>query len=427
MSGDEVSFEELEQIVVHYLRSNVFIQLSDSEKPSTQWETSFAQFLRQHYGDFEKVGQNPDFGLPFNFDLKMVYGNRPKDATTFSFSGLTQEQADTGILPYRTVVLLWRINRDENRGYLYDGVVIPKDAKSVLPSWSYTGIQVKSSLSKDMCRHETLLQKHGATPWISNSLATPVISNSQEERLESMAQAPSGLVPTTGLKSSEPIKFETLSQTISDTSVPICASISLSETIQRRRLQNKMKIPRKLAPLADVTGELGRYNFQCVHVEKEADRALAVATDGKSLVAVSWPTTEEIVTRDVEGAAFKTEAKVAATKKEESFELPPATAREAAFPPFRTICKDVPAVGMRIELDALITALEALKSLAKGKGRAPLEVDLYAPQTAGNLIELRVEKDDIRAMASIATVPIATPHPQVFEKAKPAECVSSPA
>lgn len=164
-----------------------------------------------------------------------------------------------------------------------------------------------------------------------------------------------------------------------------------------------MNIPIQLATLANVTGDEGRYNFNAVHIEQDGSRASAIATNGQVLVAASWHNPAPAETRHVDGANFEEAAKIAKAKKVDTIDLPPSLTKETPFPPYKKF-EAVPGSAIRMELDSLALALEAIGSILKQpkkKGVEPLRVDLFVPLSNEHPIELRAARDDFRVTAVI--------------------------
>lgn len=141
---DELELHTLEEIMRLYVEAKHRVQIR-GQANNFEWENDLAEFIKQGNWGNPIQGQNPDFGLPFNFDLKSVRADRA--TKTFSISGASVEEAMTGILPYRIVVLLW-----EDLGGIgipVDAIVISKHAKSALSSWTY-GIQIKAGITNSI-------------------------------------------------------------------------------------------------------------------------------------------------------------------------------------------------------------------------------------------------------------------------------------
>lgn len=88
-------------------------------------------------------------------DVKTVRFDRT--AKTFSVAPLSIDEAVSGVLPYRMIVLVWKYDMDSQRGYPVDALVVPKEAKTVLTNWSFKGIQVKSGVSETLIRQRGVL------------------------------------------------------------------------------------------------------------------------------------------------------------------------------------------------------------------------------------------------------------------------------
>lgn len=155
----ELPLPVIDEIMLQYLLSGRSIRIDNCQERqgnSTEWENDIEEFLKGlSYGPFER-GQNPDFGFPYNMDIKTIRSDRK--AKTFSISAATAEQAESGILPYRTVVLVWRYDEDFKRGFPEDAVIIPNDTRTVLSNWSY-GIQIKTGISDSLLQERGLLSR----------------------------------------------------------------------------------------------------------------------------------------------------------------------------------------------------------------------------------------------------------------------------
>lgn len=155
----EISLEELKGLVLKYLEAGRSIPISNAQERqgnSKLWEKDFAEFCRAQGYEFQRNNAvTPDYGDPLNCDLKTIRIDR--STKTFTVAPLTEKQAKTGVLPYRMVVLIWRLDEGTHRGYAVDAIVVPKRARSVLTNWSYKGIQVKSGVSETMIREKGLL------------------------------------------------------------------------------------------------------------------------------------------------------------------------------------------------------------------------------------------------------------------------------
>ncbi len=155
----ELSLEQVGTLVRKYLDVNRSIPIRNAQERqgnSKLWEKDFAEFCRAEGFEFQRNDSvAPDYGDPLNLDLKTVRIDRT--TKTFTVAPLTEKQAETGVLPYRMVILIWRLDEQRHRGYPVDAVVVPKEARTVLTNWSYKGIQVKSGVSEAMIRERGLL------------------------------------------------------------------------------------------------------------------------------------------------------------------------------------------------------------------------------------------------------------------------------
>ena len=155
----EISFEELKALILNYLAAKRSIPIQDPQERqgnSKLWEKDVEEFCRAQGYQFQRNNSTtPDYGEPLNFDVKSIRLDRT--TKTFTVAPLTEKQAQTGVLPYRMVILIWKYNGRTRRGYPVDAIVVPKEAKSVLTNWSYKGIQVKSGVSEKMIREKGLL------------------------------------------------------------------------------------------------------------------------------------------------------------------------------------------------------------------------------------------------------------------------------
>ena len=155
----EITLEELKVLILKYLQSNRLIEVKNPQERqgnSKLWEKDIEEFFVQQGFRFRRNdSESPDFEDPLNFDVKTVRIDRK--TKTFTVAPLTEIQAETGVLPYRIVVLIWRYNATTGHGVPVDAIVVPKNARSVLKNWSYKGIQVKSGVSDDMIRRMGVL------------------------------------------------------------------------------------------------------------------------------------------------------------------------------------------------------------------------------------------------------------------------------
>jgi hypothetical protein len=155
----EISLDEIRDLILAYLSANRAIPVTDPQERqgnSKQWEKDLAEFCRSRGYEFTRNDQiAPDYGEPLNFDVKTIRIDRT--TKTFTVAPLTEQEALTGVLPYRIVVLIWRYDTRKKRGYPVDAIIVPKEAKTVLTNWSYKGIQVKSGVSDGLIRERGLL------------------------------------------------------------------------------------------------------------------------------------------------------------------------------------------------------------------------------------------------------------------------------
>lgn len=167
----ELPLSDIDSIMLQYIRSGRSVHIENCHERqgnSAEWENDIEDFLRGSFNSPFTRGQNPDFGFPYNLDVKTIRSDRA--VKTFSVSAATAEQAESGILPYRTVVLIWRYDEDFQRGFPEDAVIIPKDTRSVLTNWSY-GIQIKTGVSESLIREQGLLARLGGG--ITESVTEP--------------------------------------------------------------------------------------------------------------------------------------------------------------------------------------------------------------------------------------------------------------
>jgi len=157
---EEISFEELRDLISGYLHANRSIPIANPQERqgnSKLWEKDIEKYCRERGFEFSRSdADNPDFGNPLNFDAKTIRVDRK--TKTFTVAPLTEAQAQTGILSYRIVILIWRYDSKRRRGYPLEAIVVPKEAKTVLTNWSYKGIQVKSGISDGLIREKGILQ-----------------------------------------------------------------------------------------------------------------------------------------------------------------------------------------------------------------------------------------------------------------------------
>ncbi|TAH51161.1 MAG: hypothetical protein EYC68_11525 [Chloroflexota bacterium] len=155
----EIELKELTELVADYLQAARSIPIQNPQERqgnSKLWEKDLENYFRGRGFDFiRNDNASPDFGEPLNVDIKTVRFDRT--AKTFSVAPLTIDQAVSGVLPYRMIVLVWRYDGDTQRGYPVDALVVPKEAKTVLTNWSFKGIQVKSGVSESLLRERGIL------------------------------------------------------------------------------------------------------------------------------------------------------------------------------------------------------------------------------------------------------------------------------
>jgi hypothetical protein len=155
----EIDLNEIRRLLLEYFESGRSIPIENEQERqgnSKLWEKDLCEFLHAKGYKFDRHdSKTPDFGDPFNLDVKTLRFDRT--TKTFSVAPLTAEQALTGVLPYRMVVLLWKYDPKTGRGHPVDAVLIPKEARTILTNWSYKGIQVKSGISEKLIREKGLL------------------------------------------------------------------------------------------------------------------------------------------------------------------------------------------------------------------------------------------------------------------------------
>ncbi len=155
----EIELTELIQLITDYVQSARSISIQNPQERqgnSKLWEKDLENYLRARGFEFKRNNdKTPDFGDPLNVDVKTVRVDRT--TKTFSVAPLSIDEAVTGVLPYRMIVLIWKYEKDTQNGYPVDALVIPKEAKSILTNWSFKGIQVKSGVSKALIRQRGVL------------------------------------------------------------------------------------------------------------------------------------------------------------------------------------------------------------------------------------------------------------------------------
>lgn len=155
----EINLGKIRSLLLEYFEAGRSIPIENAQERqgnSKLWEKDLCEFLHGKGYVFERHdSKTPDFGDPFNLDVKTLRFDRT--TKTFSVAPLTVKQALTGVLPYRMVILLWKYDERSKRGHPVDAVLVPKEAKSVLTNWSYKGIQVKSGVSEKLIREKGLL------------------------------------------------------------------------------------------------------------------------------------------------------------------------------------------------------------------------------------------------------------------------------
>ena len=116
---EEISFEELRDLISGYLQANRSIPIANPQERqgnSKLWEKDIEKYCRERGFEFSRSdADNPDFGNPLNFDAKTIRVDRK--TKTFTVAPLTEAQAQTGILSYRIVILIWRYDSKRRRGY----------------------------------------------------------------------------------------------------------------------------------------------------------------------------------------------------------------------------------------------------------------------------------------------------------------------
>ena len=150
---DELALHTLEEIMRLYIEAKHPVQIR-GQANSFEWENDLAAFLKRGGWGDPNQSQNPDFAAPFNFDLKAVRADRRNK--TFSISGASIDEATTGILPYRIVILLW-----EDLGGIgipVDALVISRDAKDALSNWTF-GIQIKAGITNSIVEELSVKNK----------------------------------------------------------------------------------------------------------------------------------------------------------------------------------------------------------------------------------------------------------------------------
>lgn len=142
----ELDSQTLVEIMRQYVEAGRSVQIR-GQANSLEWEADLEAFIKDGPWGNPQRGQNPDFMHPFNFDLKSIRADRNKKS--FSISGLTIEEATSGVLPYRLVILLWEDLGGWGRPV--DALVIDKHARSVLSDWSF-GLQVKAGITNSIIK-----------------------------------------------------------------------------------------------------------------------------------------------------------------------------------------------------------------------------------------------------------------------------------
>lgn len=155
----EIDLNELRQLISDYLLSARSIPIHNPQERqgnSKLWEKDLENYFRGRGLEFQRNDhKSPDFGDPLNVDIKTVRFDRT--AKTFSVAPLSIDEAVTGVLPYRMIVLIWKYDAETRQGFPADALIIPKEAKSVLTNWSFKGIQVKSGVSTSLIRQRGVL------------------------------------------------------------------------------------------------------------------------------------------------------------------------------------------------------------------------------------------------------------------------------
>jgi hypothetical protein len=155
----EIPFEELRALVIDYVQAGRSIPITNPQERqgnSKLWEKDLENYFRQRGFEFKRNNDRaPDFEEPLNLEVKTIRFDRT--TKTFSVAPLTPEQAVSGVLPYRIVVLIWKYDVNTSFGFPVDALLVPKEAKTVLTNWSFKGIQVKSGVSEKLIRERGIL------------------------------------------------------------------------------------------------------------------------------------------------------------------------------------------------------------------------------------------------------------------------------
>ncbi len=138
----EIDLGGLTALVSDYLLAARSIPIQDPQERqgnSKLYEKDLENYFRARGFDFKRNdSESPDFGDPLNVDVKTIRFDRL--TKTFSVAPLSIDEAITGVLPYRMIVLIWKYDSDNKRGYPVDALIVPKEAKTVLTNWSFKGV-----------------------------------------------------------------------------------------------------------------------------------------------------------------------------------------------------------------------------------------------------------------------------------------------
>lgn len=158
----DLTIEQLEQIFADYLASGrgLFLEDPSNQGNSKLWEKDIEEYLQDYKLSVKRSnGKAPDFKSPLNFDLKMVRNDRKSQ--TFSLSGLSVKEAETGKMPYRLVIVMWEYDAVNSCGKPVEAMVIPSDMKELLSQWSFTGIQIKTGVNRALIEQRGIIFNGG--------------------------------------------------------------------------------------------------------------------------------------------------------------------------------------------------------------------------------------------------------------------------
>jgi hypothetical protein len=172
----DLTITQLEQIFAEYIAEgrSVYIENPQNQGNSKLWEKDVEEFLivDKKLSFRRSDGKAPDFGSPLNFDLKMIKDDRKSQ--TFSLSGLSVEEANTGNMPYRLAIVIWEYDAPSSCGHAVEAIIIPPYMKEYLSQWSFTGIQIKTGVNRALIEKRGIIYNGGRMPTVFKKPDAPV-------------------------------------------------------------------------------------------------------------------------------------------------------------------------------------------------------------------------------------------------------------